>query len=66
MNVPHAALFQNCINDSAPLNRRVARAPDKIFLKTSPPEPLTLIQNNFTELSLLILSTKIAQMVTLH
>ena len=29
MNVPHNALFQNCINGSAPRNRRTVRAPDK-------------------------------------
>ena len=28
MNVPHNALFQKCINGSAPPNRRTARAPD--------------------------------------
>ena len=33
MNVPHNALFQNCINGSAPLNRRIARAPDKKSFK---------------------------------
>ena len=32
MNVPHDALFQNCINGSAPPNRRAARAPSKNLL----------------------------------
>ena len=31
MNVPLDALFQNCINDSAPSNTRATRAPDKNF-----------------------------------
>ena len=35
MNVSHDALFQNCINDSAPPNRRATRAPDnKSFIRT--------------------------------
>ena len=113
MNVPHDAIFQNCINGFAPLNRRVTRVQDqkslkrhllldhrpkleinsqncsskcplpkfykcvrsteqkgrkdkKYLKKTSPPEPLVRIQNNFTELLLLTPSTKIAQMVSLH
>ena len=55
MNVPHDALFQNCINGSTPLNRR---AQDKKYFKTS--EPMVQIQNNFTEMFLTIPSTKIA------
>ena len=55
MSVSLNTLFQNCIIGFAPLNRRVARAPDKKFLKRlSSPEPLTQVQNNFTELFLLI------------
>ena len=61
MNVPHTALYQNCINDSAPPNMGAARALDKNSLTASPPEPLVKIQNNFTELFLIIPSTKIAQ-----
>ena len=61
MNDPHDALFQNCINCSAPSNRRAAIAPDvKSVLTTSSPEPLVQIQNNFTELILIIPDTKIA------
>ena len=52
----------DCINGSAPLNKRDARAQDKKYLyKISPPEPLVQIQNNFSELLLIIPSTKIAQ-----
>ena len=66
MNVSHDTLFQNCINGSAPQNRRAARAPDKKYLQmTSPPESLVQIKNNFTELFLIIPSTKIAQTVPL-
>ena len=58
----HDVLFQKCINGSAPLNGKAPRAPDKIFLTTSP-EVLAQIQNNFTELFLITPSNKIAQMV---
>ena len=40
-------LIRYCINGSAPPNRRAARAPDEKYLPS--PEPLTQIQNNFTE-----------------
>ena len=114
MKVPHNALYQNCINGSAPQNTRVARTPDKksfkwhllnhrskfkiisrncsswcllpklhkwfcspnkgtaraldkkCLLMTFPCEPLVQIQNNFTELFLIMPLTKIAQMVLLH
>ena len=33
MNVPHSALFRNCINGSVPPNKRTARAPDKKSFK---------------------------------
>ena len=65
MNVPHDALFQNCINGSAPPNRRAARAPDKKYFKRHP-EPPAQIQNNFLELFLIITSITIAQMVLLR
>ena len=65
MNVPHESLFQYCTNGSAPPNRRAARAPDKKYLKMTSPEPLVQIQNNFTELFLIMPFTKIAQMVLL-
>ena len=38
----------------------------KYIKTTSPPEPLVQIQNNFTELFLMMPSTKIAQMVLLQ
>ena len=37
----------------------------EMSLMTFPPEPLVQIQNNFTELSLMMVSTKIAQTVLL-
>ena len=65
--VPRDTLYQFCTNGSAPLNKRATRALDKKYLETaSPPEPLVQIQNNFTELFLMMPSTKIAQMVPLH
>ena len=66
MNVLHDALVQNFINDSAPLSKRLPEHQIRNILKTSPPEPLTQIQNNFTELFLIIPSNKIAQMITLR
>ena len=43
-----------------------AKAPDRKYLqKASPPEPLVQIQNNFTELFLLIPSSKNREMVLL-
>ena len=63
--VPHDALYQNCTSGYTPLNKRVARAPDKKYLKITSPESLVQIQNNFTELLLMMPSTKIAQMVPL-
>ena len=45
MNVPHNALLQNNIINSAPLNRGAAKAPDKkSFLNN-----WFKFQNNFTE-----------------
>ena len=49
-------LIRYCINSSAPPNRRAARAPDEKYLPS--PEPLTQIQNNFSELFLMMHSTK--------
>ena len=51
---------------SAPPNKKAARTTDKIFLTTSPPEPLVQIQNIFTEMFLMMPFYKIAQMVPLH
>ena len=50
---------------SAPLNKKASRALDEKNLWTTSPEPLVQIQNNFTELFLMMASTKIAQMVSL-
>ena len=37
-----------------------------MFLMIFPPDPLVLIQNNFTELFIMIASSKIAQIVLLR
>ena len=66
MNVSHYVLYLNCANGCAPLNKRAARALDKNYLKTTSPEPQVQFQNNFTELFLMMPSTKIAQMVPLR
>ena len=64
---PRDAVFQNCINYSAPLNRRAARALDKksfkryLFLNHWPQ-----LKNVFTELFLIIPSTKISQIFPLR
>ena len=60
------ALYQNCTNGSAQPNKGATRALDKkCRLMTFPPEPLVQIQNNFTELFLILASTKIAQTISL-
>ena len=64
MNVAHDAPFQNSINGYAPLNRSAARALDKKSFKQHL-EPLANIRNKFTELFLIMPSTKIAQIVPL-
>ena len=64
--VSRDTLHQNCTNGSAPANTGAARPLDKMFLTTSAPKPLVQIQNNFTELFLMIPFTKIAQMVAHH
>ena len=56
-NVPHNALNQNCPNAPALMNKSATRAIDKIYLKTTPSEPLVQIQNNFTEMFLALPST---------
>ena len=58
MNVLLNALYQNCINGSAPLNRRAARALDKKSFKQPVPELLVQIQDKFTQLFLMMPSTK--------
>ena len=64
--VPHDTLYQN-MHKWIHWNKRAARAVDKKYLKTtSPPKPLVQIQNNCTELFLMMPSTKIAQIVLLH
>ena len=46
---------------------RAARAPDKKSLNPHPPpEPQAQIQNNFTELFLMMLYAKVAQMIPLR
>ena len=63
--VPHDAFLHSGSSLLLP-NKRAARALNKkCILITSPPEPLVQIQNNFTELFLMIASTKIAQTVLL-
>ena len=58
--VSHIAFYQNCTNLSAPQNIGAARALDKkSILMTFPPERLVQIQNNFTELFLIMPLTKI-------
>ena len=44
----------------------VTRAVDKNYLQMTSPELLVQIQNNFTELFLIMSSSKIAQMVSLY
>ena len=57
----------NCTNSSAPPNKGAARALDKkCLLKTFTSETKVQIQNNFTELLLIMHSSKISQMVPLH
>ena len=56
-------LYPNCQNGSAVPNKGDARDLDKKFLiTTSAPEPLVQFQNYFTEMFLMMSSTKIAQM----
>ena len=65
--VPHDAFYQNCTNGSTLMNKGAARALDKkCILMTFPPEPLVQIQNNFTEMFLMMPSSKGAQMGLLH
>ena len=65
MNVPHDALFQNCVNSSSPPN--IGPPALQIWsLLNDISWPLLQIQNNFTELFLIIPSTKIAQMGSLR
>ena len=64
-NCPLNVIYQNCTNGSAPLNEGVTRAPDEKWLLTTSPEPLVQIQNNITEMFLMMPSTKIDQKVQL-
>ena len=66
MNVPQNAVYQICINVSVPPNMSDARDLDKKSFKLHLPEQRVQMQINFTELFLMIPSTKIAQMVPLH
>ena len=65
-NFPNYALFQNCINGSAPTIQEDCQKSRKEIFYTTSPEPLTQIQYNFTELFLMMHSTKISQMVPHH
>ena len=57
---------QNGTNGFTPPNKGAGRALDKkCLLMTFPPEQLVQIQNNFTELFFMMVSTKIAQTVLL-
>ena len=58
---PHDALYQNCTNDSAPTNKGAVKALDKKCILMA-----FQIQNNFTEMFLIMASTQNAQMVLLH
>ena len=61
-NVPYNALHQNCTNSLAVPSKKATRVLDKKYLKiTSPTEPLIQMQNNFTEIFLMMPSTKIVQ-----
>ena len=65
--VPLDTLYRNCTSGYTPLNKRVARAPDKKYLLMAfPPEPQVQIQNNFTGLFFMIPSSNIAQMFPVH
>ena len=56
----------NCTNGSTPPNKGASRALDKkCMLMISPGEPLFQIHNYFTELFLMMASTRIAQTVLL-
>ena len=65
MNVPNMPSFKIAL--MVPLHRTGGPPELQIrnILKTSTPEQLIQIQNNFTKLFLIIPSTKIAQLVTL-
>ena len=60
--VPHDAFYQNC---TAKQIKGAAIALDKKCIKITSTEQLVQIQNNFTELFLMMPSTKIAHMVAL-
>ena len=62
--ISHDAFYKNCTLQMVPLYRTkgLSRVLDKKWVyMTFPPEPLDQIQNKFTELFLIIVSTKIAQ-----
>ena len=61
------ALYPNGQNGSTPPNKWAARALDKkYFFKKKSPEQLVRIQNNFTEMFLIMPFAIIAQMDPLH
>ena len=57
----NGALYQNCTNGFAPLNR-VGRALDKKYFHMKSPDPLVQNQNNFTEMVLILPSPQIDQL----
>ena len=59
------AFYENCTNGSALLNKGAARALDKKYLPEPSPEPVVQNQNNFTEMVLMLPSTKTDQKVQL-
>ena len=66
-NASWVTLYQNCSNDSAPLNKMAARAINRNkLITTTSSKSVDRFWNNFTGMFLRWLSTKIAQMVPLH
>ena len=57
---------KNCTKGSAPQNKRDSRALDNISLNTNISWTTVQNQNNFTEMNLMLPSTKIDQMVFLY
>ena len=64
-SIPHDALYQSCTNGFAPAKMGLAELYNKKYLQMKSPEPLVQNQNNFTEMVLMLPSTKIDQKVQL-
>ena len=58
--IPHNALYLNCKYGSAPPNKMAARSQGEKYLSKTSAESLVQIQNNFTEMFLIMPSAKIA------